>query len=214
MKMKYIVTIFIIMANIANAALKFEDYVYEKQTTDDVRFVEFVFKFKNISDLPISILNIDADCGCINASTDKTILKKDEYSRITGTLSIEGKIGLIEKNVIIMTDSIVNNKINLKIKVNILPVLNLDKRFLFWRVGEAANIQKIKAILKNTTYKFQDISYDKKVLSVNVEHISPLQLRLDVLPLSTTKRNKTLLSLTLIGENGNEKKYLIPVYVK
>lgn len=44
--MQYIITAFAIMANIANATLKFENYVYEKQITDDINFIEFLFKFK------------------------------------------------------------------------------------------------------------------------------------------------------------------------
>lgn len=141
-------------------------------------------------------------------------IPKGKCSTITGTISIEGKIGLIEKRITVMTDTLVSNRINLKIKVNIIPVLSLNKRFLFWRVGETVKPQQITAILKNATYKFQNINYDKKAISVNIEHISPSQLRLDIFPLSTIKPNKTQLAIALIGKNGNEKKYLIPLYIK
>lgn len=213
MKIRYIVMIFIIIANIANAILKFESYIYEKQITDDANFIEFLFKFKNISGQSINILDIDADCGCINISSDEMTILKGKCSTI-GTISIEGKIGLIEKRITVMTDTLVSNRINLKIKVNIIPVLSLNKRFLFWRIGETIKSQQITANLKNTTYKYQDINYDKKVVSVNIEHISPTQLRLEIVPLSTAKPTKTQVNIALIGKNGNEKKYLIPIYIK
>ena len=214
MKLRYLVTIFIIMANIANATLKFESFVYEKQITDDVNFIEFLFQFKNISGQTVNILDIDADCGCINISSNHMIIPKNKCGTITGTMSIEGKSGLVEKKITVMTDTLVNNKINLNIKVNIIPVLSLNKRFLFWRIGETIKSQQITAILKNTTYKLQDINYDKKAVSVNIEHISPTQLRLEITPLSTRKPTKTQVSIALIGKNGNEKKYLIPIYIK
>lgn len=214
MKQRYLVTIFIIIANIANATLKFESYIYEKQITDDANFIEFLFKFKNISGQSINILDIDADCGCINISSDQKTIMKDKHGTITGTMSIEGKSGLVEKKITVMTDTLVNNKINLNIKVYIIPVLSLNKRFLFWRIGETIKSQQITANLKNTTYKYQDINYDKKVVSVNIEHISPTQLRLEIVPLSTAKPTKTQVNIALIGKNGNEKKYLIPIYIK
>lgn len=214
MKMQYIITAFAIMANIANATLKFENYVYEKQITDDINFIEFLFKFKNISESPITILNINADCGCVNVSSTKTAIPNEGSGTIAGTMFIEGKTGLIEKRITVTTDTLINNKINLKLKVNVIPALSLNKRFLFWRVGETIKPQQITAILKNTAYKIQNINYDKKAISVDIEHMSPSRLKLDIVPLSTTKTNKTNLAITLIGENGNEKKYLIPVYIK
>lgn len=214
MKLRYLLMIFIIMTNIANATLKFESYVYEKQITDDINFIEFSFQFKNISGQSINILDIDADCGCINISSDHMTIQKDKRGTINGRMAIEGKSGLIEKSITVMIDTLVNNKINLQIKVNIIPVLSLNKRFLFWRVGEKIKSQQITAILKNNKYKFQDINYDKKAISVNIEHITPNQLRLEISPLTTQKSAKTQVNIALIGKSGNEKKYLIPIYIK
>ena len=82
--------------------------------------VKYTFKFKNSGNEPLKLSNVVVTCGCTATDWPKEIIKPGEESSITVQFSSRGKMGIQNKIIRVMSNSI-NFSDAVKIKANVLP---------------------------------------------------------------------------------------------
>lgn len=82
--------------------------------------LEFEFEFENTGDVDLFIIKVDVTCGCTVPDWPKDPIKPGEKSAIKVTFDTEGRIGLNNKGINLVTNS---GEVNLVFYANVLPSL-------------------------------------------------------------------------------------------
>ncbi len=98
--------------------MKFEEEVFDMGTITQGEKRTHDFKFKNTGEKELVIANAYADCGCTVAEVPKEPIKPGDENVIRVTFDSNGKSGIINKTVTVMTNCIPNKRM-IKIKASI-----------------------------------------------------------------------------------------------
>ena len=98
--------------------MKFEEEVFDLGTITQGEKRTHDFKFKNEGSKELVIANAYADCGCTVAEVPKEPIPAGGENIIRVTFDSNGKSGIVNKTVTVMTNCIPNKRI-IKIKASI-----------------------------------------------------------------------------------------------
>ena len=98
--------------------MKFEEEVFDFGTITQGEKVLHDFKFKNVGNKNLVIANASADCGCTVAEVPKDAIPSGGGNVIRVTFDSEGKTGIINKTITVVTNCIPNKRV-VNIKANI-----------------------------------------------------------------------------------------------
>jgi hypothetical protein len=83
-------------------AIEFEERVHDFGTINEVDGrVSFDFEFKNISNKPVTLTNVQASCGCTTPNWPKEPIAPGKKSYITATYNPAGRPGNFNKSITI-----------------------------------------------------------------------------------------------------------------
>ena len=80
---------------------------------------EISWKFKNVGDKPLVVINAQGTCGCTVAEKPEQPIAPGEEATIKAKFSSEGRIGVNEKQVIVTTNTRGNTAHYLNFKVEV-----------------------------------------------------------------------------------------------
>lgn len=103
---------------------QFVDSVFNFGQINDGEVVEHTFRFKNVGKGPLSIVKVEASCGCTTPKWTKEVIPPGGEGSITATFDSNGKGGpdnpLVEKSISVDFDNTDRGFIVLIFKANIL----------------------------------------------------------------------------------------------
>lgn len=107
---------------------QFVDSVFNFGQINDGEVVEHTFRFKNVGKGPLSIVKVEASCGCTTPKWTKEVIPPGGEGSITATFDSNGKGGpdnpLVEKSISVDFDNAERAFIVLLFKANILAKSN------------------------------------------------------------------------------------------
>jgi hypothetical protein len=158
----------------AEADLTWVNPVQQFTASPGQKQVEAKYAFANKSDKPVTIIGVKTSCGCTSATLEKKIYAPDESGQIDVTFQTEGRTGLQEKTIMVMTAASPNQPTFLQLKVNIPQVLVLQPQFVFWTTGEKAEPKMIRAKIGNDyPAKIVSVESDSPDITVETKMIAP-----------------------------------------
>lgn len=80
---------------VSHAELTFESTKQQLKATAADERMDVTFKFKNTGTTPVTILEVDGNCGCLKAEADKESYAKGESGTINAVFTIGSKEGLV-----------------------------------------------------------------------------------------------------------------------
>ncbi len=101
------------------------------QSTQDA-----VFEFKNTSDKPVAIRDIETSCDCLDATSDLKVYPPGASGVIKAKFTVGDRIGLYERTVSVVTDE-PGDPVRLLLKIEVPPTALLEPRSVAWRINEA-----------------------------------------------------------------------------
>lgn len=122
-----------IICNNLFAYLKFDTEIIEQSVDSDAVNFEFTFDFKNISKHSVKILEIKKSCSCTILDSDKKLYAPNAAGKIHGKLIIGDREGIFEKEIVVMTDDVLQPYIKLFLRINILKSCEIN---LNYYIGE------------------------------------------------------------------------------
>ena len=169
----------------AFAQLEWENHKLEFHPALQETNVVAHFRFKNISDNPITVLSVKSSCGCTIAQAEKKACGPGEKSEVVVTFTFGQRVGLQEKTILVETDDSQNKTELLTLSVHIPQLLKIEPSFVYWKRGEEqtpktikvtvnddtlVHIVKIQSSNKQLTTKLEEIKTGKEY----VIHVTPL----------------------------------------
>ncbi|MFI5356027.1 MAG: DUF1573 domain-containing protein [Opitutales bacterium] len=156
--------------------------------------VEAVFTFTNPGPQPVTILSIKPDCGCTTATLAKSTFAAGESGEIRVAFNFGDRIGPQEKRLWVTTDDAPGNPVELKLTADIPPVLTVEPRLVWWKIGEAAQAKTVTlALHPNAGLTLDDVVAENAHVTFRLVIAAPGTYRLILQPVGTTQPAQTRL---------------------
>ncbi len=136
------------------------------------------FGFTNTGDKPVSILNIQPECGCISGIADKTTVQPGESGVVEVRFNLRGRTGPQEKGVSVITDDPDASPTRLTLNTTIPVAYEISPRQRTWQKGEEHtskscimnNVGKIPIRLVNAESPVEGVAVELKTIRVGFEY--------------------------------------------
>ncbi|MDB5273900.1 MAG: Aspartate aminotransferase [Chitinophagaceae bacterium] len=110
-----------VMAQTKGPGIEFKEVYFDFGDIKQGAVVEHVFQFTNTGDSTLLIQKAYSSCGCTIPSFPKEGIAPGQSGQITVKFNSEGKMGLNNKIITILTNTKTEVPGRLSIKVNVLP---------------------------------------------------------------------------------------------
>ena len=137
------------------------------KTDDCSTSIPFKYTLTNSSNKQIRLISIKASCGCVIFNTKTQVLEPHTKCELTGNLHLSGDTTIQPRQITIKTDNIGQPEIQLKLYIEVSPIVDIEKKVLIWvypNISEKTTILKIKH-----GFYLKDILFNNEVLSVKAE---------------------------------------------
>ncbi len=120
---------------VARGGLVWETREREVEARANEREVEVEFRFRNEGDVPVGIVDLVSNCDCTTMEVNKRIYGPGEKGTMTVRVAIEGRSGLQEMAMAVITDDASSEPAMLRLRAKIESLVTLSPPVLTWRLG-------------------------------------------------------------------------------
>lgn len=97
---------------------------------------EAVFAFTNTSPKPVTILEVESNCDCLDAAADRQIYPPGATGVIRTNFTIGDRLGLYERRIKVLTDES-PEPVRLLVRIEVPELVALTPRSVAWKLNEA-----------------------------------------------------------------------------
>lgn len=98
---------------------------------------EAVFKFTNTGTKPVTILDVESNCDCLDAAADRQVYAPGESGVIKSSFTVGDRLGLYERRIKIVTDES-PEPVRLLVRIEVPELVTLTPRSVAWKLNEPA----------------------------------------------------------------------------
>lgn len=93
------------------------------------------FEFKNDSDRPVTIVDLQTGCDCLTVATDQKTYAAGSRGVLTGKFTVGDRIGRYERKVTVLTDES-EIPIQLVLQIDVPALADVTPQTLFWELRD------------------------------------------------------------------------------
>ena len=101
---------------------------------------EATFSFKNTGDRPVTILEVETSCGCVEAAADRQTYAPGATGLLVARMAVGERLGRYERYVYVRTDE-GGEPVRLQVQLEVPEIATVSPRAVAWRLHEAATEQ-------------------------------------------------------------------------
>ncbi len=168
--------------------------------------VDAVFEFRNASNGPVTIRDIQTNCDCLSAATDRRIYQPGESGRVTAIFTVGDRFGVYERTISVVTDETGIGPIKLAVRTDVPELAELSPRTLEWTTGSTAK-EKIIQITpaRGLSIMFNRAESTNDSFTVSLDEIEPgAHYRLRITPKSTVPKANAAIRVHGRDKEGHE----------
>ena len=98
---------------------------------------EAVFRFTNTGTKPVTILDVESNCDCLDAAADRQVYAPGESGAIKSNFTVGDRLGLYERRIKIVTDES-PEPVRLLVRIEVPELVTLTPRSVAWKLNEPA----------------------------------------------------------------------------
>lgn len=224
-----ILSFFLLGISLAQAELVFEKEHLKLAPEPDAESITATFAFKYTGERPINIQEVDANCGCISATSDQDRYVKGESGKITFVFELGSKEGKQANRVwMIYTEEAITGKKatptkdlgpsgedpntlvtpmtkSLKVDIDIPIIVNLEPKMTTWQVGSKPEPREVKVTMKHLTpIRITEVKSSREDVTAELKTVKEGESYIITLTPSSTER-KRLGMLTIVTDSKAER---------
>jgi hypothetical protein len=175
-------------ASVSAQALEWNSTLAEAKTAPFQTALEVSFAFKNTGDRPVVIRDVETNCDCVEAATDRKIYHPGEAGRLVAHFTVGDRFGLYERVISVTTDD-APEPAHLLVRIIVPDLAVVTPRVLDWKQGAPAAEQTAELrAAEGLTVDFTQAEPTDESFRVRLEAVEPGRLyRLHAAPVSTAK---------------------------
>lgn len=187
----------------ASAALTWASTSFSGQTQPLQKTLEIAYAFKNTGEKPVAIRDVQTNCDCTAATTDKKIYQPGEAGVLRAQFTVGDRGGVYQRAITVFTDDgAAPQRLTLQIEVPELAAV--APRVREWSIGAAADEQAIDIVVHDAIrVTFTDVFVSTESFKARFEPVEAgRRYRLFIAPVSTTEAISTAVRLKGKAESG------------
>jgi hypothetical protein len=102
------------------------------QTTQDA-----TFGFRNTGPKPVTILEVESNCDCLDATADRQVYAPGATGVIKASFTVGDRLGLYERRIKVLTDES-PEPVRLLVRIEVPELVTLNPRSVAWAINEPA----------------------------------------------------------------------------
>lgn len=96
------------------------------------------FEFTNTSSKPVTILEVESNCDCLDAAADRQVYAPGASGVIKTNFTVGDRLGLYERRIKVLTDEN-PEPVRLLVRIEVPEVVVMTPRSVGWKINEPAN---------------------------------------------------------------------------
>jgi hypothetical protein len=96
------------------------------------------FEFTNTSAKPVTILEVESNCDCLDAAADRQVYAPGATGTIKTNFTIGDRLGLYERRIKVLTDES-PEPVRLLVRIEVPDLVVMTPRSVAWKLNEAAD---------------------------------------------------------------------------
>ncbi|WP_438483489.1 DUF1573 domain-containing protein [Oleiharenicola lentus] len=172
---------------------------------------EVLFEFRNNSSKAVTILDVQTNCDCLEASADQKIYAPGTGGVIKANYRVGERAGLTERGIAVVTDES-PEPVRLLVRIEVPEITSIEPRNVSWRVS-AENAEKIIELkpASGLEIHFADAKATNPSFEVRLEIVEPNKhYRLHVKPVSTAQRASA--AIRIFGREKSGRDLIVSAY--
>ena len=168
------------------AALEWKTETLAATTTPFQKTQDVVFEFKNTGPKPVTLLDLQTNCDCLDVTADGRTYLPGAAGTIKARFTIGDRAGLYERLVTVVTDES-PTPVRLLLRIDVPEVAEVAPRNVSWKLNEAAT-EKTVEFTSNAGLEitFTEAQATNDAFTTRLETIEPgKHYRLHLAPRST-----------------------------
>ncbi len=229
-----ILTCLLLGISLVQAELVFEKEHLELSPKPDAESVTATFAFKYTGERPINVQEVDANCGCISATSDKDRYVKGDSGKITFVFELASKEGK-QSNLVWMTyteeavggkkpaakkdlgpsgedpNTLVTSKTkSLNVDIDIPIIVNVVPKMTTWEVGSKPEPREVKVTMAHLTpIRITEVKSSREDVKAELKTVKDGESYIITLtPSSTEKKRLGMLTIVTDSKATRHKKKL------
>jgi len=130
-------------AAVAAPALEWKNTVVEVRAAPFAETVDLVYEFRNGGPRPVTLADIQTNCHCISATSDRRVYAPGESGRLTAHFVVADRFGLYERTISVSADDAPEPTL-LTARIDVPDIAVVTPRSLEWRVGAVPAEQTVE----------------------------------------------------------------------
>lgn len=193
------------------AALEWKTTQAELRPAPMQSTVEIVFEYKNASAKPVAIRDVQTNCGCIDAGSDRAVCQPGETGKIQARFIVGDRFGVYEREISVVTDDS-PTPTHLRVSIDVPEVATVTPRSLNWKRNAAAAEQTIEVrAAAPLEIDFDDVTPTNDSFTARLETVEAGRFyRLHVKPACTTLSANA--AIRIVGKEKSGRTILVSAY--
>lgn len=187
----------------ASAALTWASTSFSGQTQPLQKTLEIAYAFKNTGEKPVAIRDVQTNCDCTAAATDKKIYQPGEAGVLHAQFTVGDRGGVYQRAITVATDDgMAPQRLTLQIEVPELAAVT--PRVREWAIGSDPAEQAVEVVVHDAIrVNFTDVFVSANGFKARVEPIEAgRRYRVFVKPVSTAEATSAAIRLKGAAESG------------
>ena len=186
---------------LSGSALEWKTNTLTLATVPFQKNQDVVFEFKNTGPKPVTLLDLQTNCDCLDATVDGKIYLSGAAGTIKARFTIGDRAGFYERLITLVTDES-PVPVRLLVRIEVPDIASVSPRSVSWKLNAAAGEKTVElAPTPGLEINFTDAQATNDAFTARLETIEPgKRYRLHLKPRSTA-----LSASTAVRVFGREK---------
>src|SRR5882757_4058463 len=124
-------------ALVSTAALEWKAQTLDFTTAPFQTTQDATFQFTNTGHKPVTILEVESNCDCLDAAADRQIYAPGATGYIKANFHVGDRLGLYERRIKVVTDES-PEPVRLLVRIEVPELVVLTPRSVAWKLNESA----------------------------------------------------------------------------
>mgnify|MGYP002789513808 FL=1 len=183
------------------AKLVWDATVIDKRADFGQEEVPLVFSFRNEGTAPVTIVRIDASCGCTATSLAESTIAPGGRGDLEVLYRPDGQTGRQSKTVTVHTSDAPDQPVTLTLNIDVPAWFDIAPRLVTWERGGKAEAKTVTITLHRPGTTVTVLNPDQERLTVTLENgASPGHKMLRLTPKSTAQAFRSIVRLKVESE--------------
>ncbi|HET7535480.1 MAG TPA: DUF1573 domain-containing protein [Candidatus Didemnitutus sp.] len=193
------------------AALEWKSTTAELRPAPMQSTVEIVFEYTNTGAKPVAIRDVQTNCGCIDAASDRAVCQPGETGKIQARFIVGDRFGVYEREISVVTDD-APAPVHLRVSIDVPEVATVTPRSLDWKRNATTTEQTIEVrAAAPLEIEFNDVTPTNDSFTARLETVEVGRLyRIHVKPASTTLSANA--AIRIVGKEKSGRTILVSAY--